>query len=204
MKKWLMLIALMFGVTACSSSLEFDESKQEKIHSFLIVENKLYVVGELHDYEFEHQQVTELNNFLKSLIANKIKSVEANFKVKESQKVEGRYSIILDGKALTESERNTVINAFHFNSAQNPSITYQAEGNLVKLANREELLQKFRFKQPLDARVHYYKTKSGLQNTADRALDGVLAVAMIPVAAVLVVPMMIVWGVACAGSTGGC
>lgn len=86
MKKWLMLITLIFGITACFSSLEFDESKQEKINSFLIVGNKLYVVGELHDYEFEHQQVAELNNFLKSLIANKIKSVEANFEVKESKK----------------------------------------------------------------------------------------------------------------------
>ncbi|MDW1122590.1 hypothetical protein P2M42_10475 [Mannheimia haemolytica] len=198
MKKWLMLITLIFGITACFSSLEFDESKQEKINSFLIVGNKLYVVGELHDYEFEHQQVAELNNFLKSLIANKIKSVEANFEVKESKKVEGSYRIILDGKSLTESERSTVMNTFHFNSAQNPSITYQAEGNLVKLANREELLQKFRFKQALEANVRYYKMKSGLQNTA----EGALSIVMLPVAVVAVLPFYMFWVGACA--TYGC
>lgn len=194
MKKWLMLITLIFGITACSSSLEFDESKQEKINSFLIVGNKLYVLGELHDYEFEHQQVTELNNFLKTLIANKIKSVEANFNVNEAPKVEGSYRITLDGKTLSESERNTVINTFNFNSAQNPSITYQSEGKLVKLANREELLQKFRFKQPINATVRYYKTKSGLQNTA----EGALGVVMLPVAVVVAVPFYMFWVGACA------
>lgn len=203
MKKWLVLLTLIFGITACSSSVDFDGSKQEKINSFLIVGNKLYVVGELHDYEFEHQQVTDLNNFLKNPIANKIKYVDASFNIKGTSKVEGSYRIILDGKALTQSEKNTVINTYKFNSAQNPSITYQAEGNLVKLANREELLQKFRFKQPLEATLRYYKTKSGLQNTVEGVLDGVATIVMIPVGVVVYVPMMAVWGVACATS-GGC
>lgn len=189
-----MWIVLVLGLSACSSSLEFDDSKQEKLLSFLIVENKLYVVGELHDYEFENQQVNELNTFLKSQIANKIKSVEANFRVKNSSNVEGEYRIQLDGERLSENERNKAVNDFKFTSNQNPYITYRADGKLVKLGNRNELLHQFRFKDPIDATVRYYKTRSGLQNTA----EGVLGVIILPVAVVAVLPMYMFWVGACA------
>lgn len=82
MKKWLILITLIFGLSACSSSDNKVEIKQEKLYSFLIVQDKLYAVGEHHDYQFEHDLVEKLDSFLKSPYEKFISEIEINLDVK--------------------------------------------------------------------------------------------------------------------------
>lgn len=158
MKKWLMLITLLFELVSCTSQTELD-IKNEKFHSFLIVENKLYAIGELHDYEFENNLVRELNDFLQSPFVNKIQAIEISLSIKDSPNVTGSYKVLLSPQTFSEREIEKLKTDFGFELYPEQLIkTYHADGKVVKLANRAEILQKFRFKQPLDATLTYYNT----------------------------------------------
>lgn len=197
MKKLLTLITLLFGLVGCTSQTELDV-KTEKLHSFLIVENKLYAVGELHDYEFENKLVTELNHFLQSPFANKIQGIEVAFAIKDSPNVKGSYQVSLSPKALSEQEMEKLKTDFGFElDAEQLIKTYHADGKVVKLANREEILQKFRFKQPLDATLTYYNTRNQMNAVA----EGAISIVMLPVgiaASVIALPVFVIWVASCA------
>ncbi|MFA9500616.1 hypothetical protein ACERCG_09370 [Mannheimia sp. E30BD] len=155
---------ICFGLVGCSvfSDKPLTQTKRDNLQSFLIVQNKLYIVGELHDYQFEHDLVTQLNHFLKSPYANHIEQVEAQFIIEKSPKVEGEYKVYLSGDKLKPTDRARLKSEFSFNDAAGSMMyrSYKANGQIVKLANRNEILQKYRFKKPIEARVIYYEFES--------------------------------------------
>ena len=184
MKKWLILITLIFGLSACSSSDNKGEIKQEKLYSFLIVQDKLYAVGEHHDYQFEHDLVEKLDSFLKSPYEKFISEIEINLDVKlGGSTVEGTYRVYVDMSKQTKSQQQKLIDDYGFAHSNGKLYkSYRAEGKVVKLQNRDEILQKYRFQKPLDARLVY---SGELSEGAEVALAILVMPVTIPLALVV-------------------
>lgn len=161
MKKWFALITLVFTLTGCAyfSKPQHTHTEQEKLKSFLIVQDKLYIVGQLHDYQFENDLVTQLDRFLKSPYANQIKDIRIQFVTDGYQPadVEGEYGVFVSGDKLTPSDRAQLKAEFGFDDVSSNMMyrSYKANGKIVRLTNRNEILQKYRFKQPLEAKLIY-------------------------------------------------
>lgn len=191
MKKLLALITLVFTLTSCAyfSSKPLTQTKQENLQSFLIVQDKLYIVGQLHDYQFENDLVTQLDRFLQSPYANQIEDIRIQFVIEKSPIVEGEYGVFVSGDKLKPSDRAKLKAEFGFNDASSNMMyrSYKANGKVVQLTNRKEILQKYRFKQPLEAKVIYYEFDS----TSEEKMETALAIATAPVT----IPLAVAAGV---------
>lgn len=195
-----MLTGLILGLSSCTNKTNQVEQSTEKLHSFFIVDNKLYAVGTLYDYQFEGVLVRELNRFLTTPLTNKINMMEVRFEVKEAPKVQGSYYIELAQEGLSEKELDQLVREFGFYIGHdNVRKNYSADGQLVRLADRDDILQKFRFKQPLEADFIRYETV----NTFDK--DTAVSVIKLPLTVaktVIELPVRTFWLMGCA--TYGC
>lgn len=199
MKKWLALMTMALALTGCAyfSSKPLTQTKQENLQSFLIVQDKLYIVGQLHDYQFENDLVSQLDRFLKSSYANQIEDIDVQFVIEKSPVVEGEYKVYLSGDKLKPNDRVKLKAEFGFNDASSNMMyrSYKANGKVVQLTNRNEVLQRYRFKRPLEAKVIYYEFDS----TSDEKMETALGIAALPitipmavVGAVILVPLLLV------------
>lgn len=190
MKKWLalMCMALSLGLSGCAylAGIPLTETKDEQLHSFLIVQNKLYIVGERHDYQFESDLVGQLNHFLKSPYAKHTEEVKAQFIIEKHPVVDGEYGVFLSGDKLKPADRAKLKADYGFNNASNDLMyrKYEAKGKVVKLENRAEILQKYRFKKPMAAKVIYHEYELSSDQKREIALGVAAAPVMVPLAVV--------------------
>lgn len=130
----------------------------------MLSENKLYVIGEKYDYVFSGGGV---QNFLATKYAKSVLYATVILRIHEDQKLNGMYTVYLDPKKVSEDEYESIKKAFYvtFNDAPEElalkqkvlTIQLAADGEVVKLENRNELLAKYKLQKPLQAEIEYYK-----------------------------------------------
>lgn len=215
----LISIALLSG---CSTITLKDTDKtqtQETVHAFLMSEDTLYVIGDNHDYIFKGDALAALTTFSQSPFAKRIVTVSGTLAITNGTQVRGTYQIYLNPTFFSAQEQQTLRDHYGFRITERrsreeqqsiasngqplqqgtPMLTryYAANGTVTQLKDRGTLLATYSLPKPIIVSTQFYKTQRDV--SGDFA-----AVALFPVAVVAMVPMMIVWGTACAMSSDGC
>ncbi|XDZ50242.1 hypothetical protein AB8Q18_08525 [Neisseriaceae bacterium CLB008] len=200
-------------LSSCVTSTVYKHSREESIQAVFIQGDKLYAAGPEFEYEFNGNSVIRLQSFLNSTYKNKILFTTANFwdYTKNTNEIRGNYSIYLDKEIFTKEEVDDLVKNYKFGivnvlgtegtKAMNKLLpdrninkpllsgNYYLEGRVVKLDNRDELLEKYLLKKPLEVTVESYGKEVSVNG---KAILGPM----------LVAPAFIMWGVAC--KTQGC
>ncbi|MEQ4922990.1 hypothetical protein [Proteus hauseri] len=210
-----LLLSCSFFLAACTTTYDLDKKENERITALLLSNDKLYAVGEVNDYEFSGEIVKALYLFSLSPYANKLIYSSADLTVTDNKSVNGIYRVYIAVAGLSDIEKKELIDKYRFhitkylpkaattppNDTEKPEFlmqSFRSNGNIVALENKQALNKKYALETPLIAEVNYFSSSK------DVAGD-VGAVLMAPVAIIMVVPVMLVWGVACAGSSSdGC
>ncbi|QAV21865.1 hypothetical protein [Proteus hauseri] len=210
----LLLLGFSFFLVACTTTHDLDKKENEKITALLLSNDKLYAVGEVNDYEFSGEIVKELYLFSLSPYADKLIYSTANLTVTDKKSVNGTYRVYIAVAGLSDIEKKELIDKYHFNvtqylpkaattlpsNAEKPEFlmhSFRSNGNIVALENKHALTEKYALRKPLIADVNYFISSKDIAGDMG-------AVLMAPVAIIMVIPVMLVWGVACAGSSDGC
>lgn len=191
MKKIFILIAtLCLTLVACTTKIEKVSQERERMLAFLIVNDQLYVIGEKNDYLFSGKKVSEFDSFMKSNYAKYIQKADVLIGITDTSNVNIHYTGML--KVLPDADKQAIRKTYGIGSDN--SVNFSTSGQRVKLQNRDEILAKHPVNGSFFANVSYYESKLNIG-------EDIKSILMIPVAAVAIVPMMIIWGAACAGST---
>lgn len=191
MKKIFILLAtLCLTLAACTTKTERVSREPERMLAFLISNNQLYVIGEKNDYLFAGENISKFDSFMKSNYAKYIQKAEVSISITDASDVKIQYKGML--KTLPDADKQAIGETYRLGSDN--SVYFSTAGKRVKLQNRDEILAKNPVNGSFFADVSYYESKSNIG-------EDIKSILMIPVAAVAVVPMMIIWGAACAGST---
>lgn len=179
---WLLGFAFLSILMISCSSNSSKTSENETLRALIFSQNKLYVVGRIHDYEFNNeQQVADFQKFLQSPFAKRISKAEADITIVENSEdennIHGWYEIEFDPNKLTTAERHTLVNDFAFHDTtyrfEVPVLVrkYASEGKLVKLTNRNEILQKSSLPTPLNVKVDYVTHSTSAQSGTDKIMN---------------------------------
>lgn len=205
MKKILFLLSALF-LTACGAMKEqIVKQEQEKIHTLLVGQGNLYVLGSKYDYKFTDPILTkELPAFLQSKYASKITDVKINFRMLENHQVSGGYRIQIDLKSLTEKEKKELIEQYKFELLDDYVVKYygyiyrgkridgsvdddniKPNGQIITLRNKSEILEQYKLTPPLSVNVLYIDKKldvgTAALTTGALALSAPFVVITLPV-----------------------
>lgn len=206
MKKWLTYFVLLIGITltACTTKSEQVKSGKEHLQAFLISQNKLYVVGQHYDYQFDGGDIKNLQDFLTSGYAGAVFYADAKLEIHDGKEVKGFYRIYLDPRKLSANDLKQLNKQFRFVQATLPEKLnikqsmlmkgFQADGLLAKLQNRDELLAKYKLKTPLQAELEYYKNRVRLDESISDIGSILLLPILIPVGLVVMLPVVMIIG----------
>lgn len=142
--KFCLAILLALSLSACKVTKKIElESSRETILAFAVADDKLYGVGKLHSYQFKYPR--DLKKFMKNLDTSKLEMVgidDIQYNV-ETQKI----STVLRFRFKDEGKRS--VESFVLKN-----------GEIVELANRDEILKIGKLKYPMKAIFKPYKTES--------------------------------------------
>ncbi|MDF7670669.1 hypothetical protein PT276_05580 [Orbaceae bacterium ESL0721] len=210
----------VLSLVGCSNKTKIVEERPEAINAFVIDNDKLYVIGEYHDFEFTDNDIAKSMAAINSpLYKENILAIDIIIQITNQSEVYGFYNIYLDPNKTDKLDEQLLQENHIYKSGTLPlkmvekvkiaypnwdenqkvySSRFHSKGQVIKLKNRDEILQKYELPVPLIADTKYFKTEKDIAG-------GVTTMVMLPVAVVAIIPMMAVWGIACAAnSNGGC
>lgn len=161
LKRFFCYCLILCFMTACTKTEYQDENtKTETIRAFFIADNKLYVVGDLHSYQFESSnkenadyQERETTEFIRLLQSEKMKSVT---------KAEIIY--IRNQMKTPDIESRVKLTSLH--NKKSSEQFYDIYGKLVKIENQDAVLNKAKLEQPLQTQFIAYSEKITLDSEA--------------------------------------
>lgn len=161
LKRFFCYCLILCFMTACTKTEYQDENtKTETIRAFFIADNKLYVVGDLHSYQFESSnkenadyQERETTEFIRLLQSEKMKSVT---------KAEIIY--IKNQMKTPDIESRVKLTSLH--NKKSSEQFYDIYGKLVKIENQDAVLNKAKLEQPLQTQFIAYSEKITLDSEA--------------------------------------
>ncbi|MDG6472640.1 hypothetical protein Q7458_00050 [Glaesserella parasuis] len=161
LKRFFCYCLILCFMTACTKTEYQDENtKTETIRAFFIADNKLYVVGDLHSYQFESSnkenadyQERETTEFIRLLQSEKMKSVT---------KAEIIY--IKNQMKTPDIESRVKLTSLH--NKKSSEQFYDIYGKLVKIENQDAVLNKAKLEQPLQTQFIAYSEKTTLDSEA--------------------------------------
>ncbi|MDP0271100.1 hypothetical protein Q7267_08875 [Glaesserella parasuis] len=161
LKRFFCYCLILCFMTACTKTEYQDENtKTETIRAFFIADNKLYVVGDLHSYQFESSnkenadyQERKTTEFIRLLQSEKMKSVT---------KAEIIY--IRNQMKTPDIESRVKLTSLH--NKKSSEQFYDIYGKLVKIENQDAVLNKAKLEQPLQTQFIAYSEKITLDSEA--------------------------------------
>ncbi|MCT8554148.1 hypothetical protein F9841_00250 [Glaesserella parasuis] len=161
LKRFFCYCLILCFMTACTKTEYQDENtKTETIRAFFIADNKLYVVGYLHSYQFESSnkenadyQERKTTEFIRLLQSEKMKSVT---------KAEIIY--IKNQMKTPDIESRVKLTSLH--NKKSSEQFYDIYGKLVKIENQDAVLNKAKLEQPLQTQFIAYSEKITLDSEA--------------------------------------
>ncbi|KDB50114.1 hypothetical protein [Glaesserella parasuis] len=161
LKRFFCYCLILCFMTACTKTEYQDENtKTETIRAFFIADNKLYVVGDLHSYQFESSnkenadyQERKTTEFIRLLQSEKMKSVT---------KAEIIY--IKNQMKTPDIESRVKLTSLH--NKKSSEQVYDIYGKLVKIENQDAVLNKAKLEQPLQTQFIAYSEKITLDSEA--------------------------------------
>ncbi|MCT8572986.1 hypothetical protein Q7526_01760 [Glaesserella parasuis] len=161
LKRFFCYCLILCFMTACTKTEYQDENtKTETIRAFFIADNKLYVVGDLHSYQFESSnkenadyKERETTEFIRLLQSEKMKSVT---------KAEIIY--IKNQMKTPDIESRVKLTSLH--NKKSSEQFYDIYGKLVKIENQDAVLNKAKLEQPLQTQFIAYSEKITLDSEA--------------------------------------
>ncbi|MCT8552755.1 hypothetical protein P9J82_00310 [Glaesserella parasuis] len=161
LKRFFCYCLILCFMTACTKTEYQDENtKTETIRAFFIADNKLYVVGDLHSYQFESSnkenadyQERKTTEFIRLLQSEKMKSVT---------KAEIIY--IKNQMKTPDIESRVKLTSLH--NKKSSEQFYDIYGKLVKIENQDAVLNKAKLEQPLQTQFIAYSEKITLDSEA--------------------------------------
>ncbi len=166
---WLCIACLSLVIMGCSTTRNYQAKKEETLNAFALDKNNLYIVGELYDYHIKvkDNEKSSGNNpkgfleFLHSDVVKKVIGIEvSDIKHKVgSKRVNTRIKLNLNKEGLTEQQKAFLTNQYKLSEFDN--ITFNLfDVELVKLKNREQILQNGRLSRPAKAKFLGYSETS--------------------------------------------
>ncbi|AWY45862.1 hypothetical protein SVR5_00148 [Glaesserella parasuis 29755] len=161
LKRFFCYYLILCFMTACTKTEYQNESaKTETIRAFFIADNKLYVVGDLHSYQFESgdkdnadYKTRKNTEFIRLLQSEKMKSVT---------KAEIIY--IRNQMKTPNIESRVKLTSLH--NKKSSEQFYDIYGKLVKIENQDAVLNKAKLEQPLQTQFIAYSEKITLDSEA--------------------------------------
>lgn len=161
LKRFFCYCLILCFMTACTKTEYQDENtKTETIRAFFIADNKLYVVGDLHSYQFESSnkenadyKERETTEFIRFIQSEKMKSVT---------KAEIIY--IKNQMKTPDIESRVKLTSLH--NKKSSEQFYDIYGKLVKIENQDAVLNKAKLEQPLQTQFIAYSEKITLDSEA--------------------------------------
>lgn len=177
LKRFFCYCLILCFITACTKTEYQDENtRAETIRAFFIADNKLYVVGDLHSYQFESSnkenadyKERKTTEFIRLLQSEKMKSVT---------KAE---IIYIKNQVNTPNIKSRVkLTSVHDNKSSDQF--YDIYGKLVKIENHDAVLNKAKLEPSLQTEFIAYSSKTVLDGEAtEMALVwGMAGVVVIP------------------------
>lgn len=182
-----MLLAVCMLLQACET-YHFDRSKGS-VEAILFHEDAMFVLASSHDYRLmaaENPDVVAFQDFLKSEYKEKhhmrLDLYSSSVWMKNNQ-VRLTYYAYLRGEAWTEDERAVLENmGFLINSDRFASRKFVWHGYPVVLQNRDELVQAYVLKTPLEMNITHHRREFSVKKGLAVAVALPVAVVAIPVA----------------------
>ena len=179
MKIFFKILLMVLFLTACSSYTIIDSNKSGdiiKVKSALIENDNLYILSDSTNYHFKGEAITALKKFATSKYNQKVIYFSASLGIMGSV-VNGSYMIYLDPKDFTIDELDELASTYHFYRSNYQSNSdeemiknqipnyenrffiigkFYANGEMVNLSNKDELLEKYSLPKPIFVNVNYY------------------------------------------------
>lgn len=209
----LFVVALVLFLSSCSSYNEIDRDKSGEtveIRSTFITDDKLYVFTDSNDYQFEDSDVDKLKNFAASKYNEKIFYFSSTLNV-INENISGNYIVYIDPRHLSKDEIDDLTDNYDFsirNYIENNDTEkfkklipdyqnkyfligyYNADGKIINISNRDELISKYALKKPITATVNYYhKRLEFSQKSKDVAIMPLQAMTLLIIAPVYLIIM---------------
>lgn len=211
MKIFFKILLMILFLNACSSYTQIDSNKSGdviKVKSALIENDNLYIVSDSTNYHFKGGAITALKKFATSKYNEKVIYFSASLGIMGNV-VNGSYMIYLDPKDFTIDELDDLASTYHFYRSnyqsnndeemiKNQIANYEnrffiigkfyANGEMVNLSNKDELLEKYSLPKPVFANVNYYSKHL-------KPSDTLKTIAVMPLQAIsliLVAPLYII------------
>ena len=186
MKKFL-IIFISIILCACGAMKgQLTKQELETIHTLLVDNDHLYVLGSKYDYQFTDPILTkELPKFLQSKYKHKIVDIKIHFRMLENNQVNGGYRIEIDSKSLTNREKQDLIKQYKFQLYDNALVKYYGyiyrgkridgsvddnnlapNGHIISLQNKSSIMEKYKLNPPLPANLLYIDQKLDASTTA--------------------------------------
>lgn len=211
MKIFFKILLMILFLNACSSYTQIDSNKSGdviKVKSALIENDNLYIVSDSTNYHFKGGAITALKKFATSKYNEKVIYFSASLGIMGNV-VNGSYMIYLDPKDFTIDELDDLASTYHFYRSNYQSNNdeemiknqipnyenrffiigkFYANGEMVNLSNKDELLEKYSLPKPVFANVNYYSKHL-------KPSDTLKTIAVMPLQAIsliLVAPLYII------------
>ena len=196
MKKFILLVISMTFLFGCTTNKKEISKQTEVIQAFFIANNNIYAVGNLNSYQFsssKSENVQHFINFLnsKDMRAFKEAHIDRIEKNTEDNSIEAYIFIELDSKKLTEKERLFNKRDVYKSSQGNHDLFFRiSHGELVKLQNKDEILNKGKLSKPLKTNLIEYMNTREFDTGPDAPSPELLAA--FTVGAIVMIPLAII------------
>ncbi|QEM87848.1 hypothetical protein FEF05_04780 [Glaesserella parasuis] len=177
LKRFFCYYLILCFMTACTKTEYQDENtKTETIRAFFIADNKLYVVGDLHSYQFESSnkenadyQEWKTTEFIRLLQSEKMKSVT-------------KAEIIYIRNQVNTPNVEFRVKLTSVRDNKSSDQFYDIYGKLIKIENHDAVLSKAKLAQPLQTKFVAYSEKTVLdgEGTGMVLVWGIGSVVFIP------------------------
>ncbi|MDG6266748.1 hypothetical protein [Glaesserella parasuis] len=177
LKRFFCYYLILCFMTACTKTEYQDENtKTETIRAFFIADNKLYVVGDLHSYQFESgdkdnadYKTRKNTEFIRLLQSEKMKSVT-------------KAEIIYIRNQVNTPNVEFRVKLTSVRDNKSSDQFYDIYGKLIKIENHDAVLSKAKLAQPLQTKFVAYSEKTVLdgEGTGLALVWGMVGVVFIP------------------------
>ncbi|EQA14951.1 hypothetical protein Q7Y95_01240 [Glaesserella parasuis] len=177
LKRFFCYYLILCFMTACTKTEYQDENtKTETIRAFFIADNKLYVVGDLHSYQFESgdkdnadYKTRKNTEFIRLLQSEKMKSVT-------------KAEIIYIRNQVNTPNVEFRVKLTSVRDNKSSDQFYDIYGKLIKIENHDAVLSKAKLAQPLQTQFVAYSEKTVLdgEGTGLALVWGMVGVVFIP------------------------
>ncbi|VTU06026.1 Uncharacterised protein [Actinobacillus indolicus] len=182
LKRFFCYCLILCFMTACTKTEYQDENtKTETIRAFFIADNKLYVVGDLHSYQFESSnkdnadyKERKTTEFIRLLKSEKMKSV-----------TKAAIIYIRNQVNTPNIESRVKLTYVHDNKSSNQF--YDIYGKLVKIENHDAVLNKAKLEPSLQTEFIEYSTETVLDSEATEMALG------LGIAGIVAIPLYIIF-----------